>query len=155
VKIGAVTLIFFFRLNESRRLTFICSNTGARAFYATLGFAEYARVGEEGSDEATLFLAAPVAPLPSVGGNPYPGRQTNVARYVEGAGAALAMGDECLGPRWVAVTMPEVRIMQWRRNASHSRPLYKSILRSPSLLCCETCRVGNACSFLHSPFSLL
>jgi glycerol dehydrogenase-like iron-containing ADH family enzyme/ribosomal protein S18 acetylase RimI-like enzyme len=87
-------------------LNMAASNTGARAFYEALGFSEFARGGGEGED-ATLFFSAPLAPPPPVGGNPYPGLQTNVARYVEGAGAALAIGDEVLGPRWVAVTMPE------------------------------------------------
>ena len=81
------------------------SNAGAAAFYAALGFAECARAGS--GDDATLYLAAPLAPLPALGPNPYPGRQTNVARYAEGAGAALAIGDACLGARWVAVTMPD------------------------------------------------
>ena len=87
-------------------LNMAASNLGAAAFYAALGFSEFARGGGEGED-ATLFLAAPLALPPSLGGNPYPGRQTNVLRYAEGAGAALAIGDEVLGQRWVAVTMPE------------------------------------------------
>ena len=87
-------------------LQMAASNAGAAAFYAALGFAEFGR-GGGGGEEATLVLAAPLAPLPAMGGNPYPGRQTNVARFVEGSGAALAIGDEALGPRWVAVTMPE------------------------------------------------
>ncbi len=87
-------------------LCMAASNAAAAAFYAALGFEELARGGGQGP-EATLHLARALAPLPAVGPSPYPGRQTNVLRYVEGAGAALAIGDACLGPRWVAVTMPE------------------------------------------------
>jgi glycerol-1-phosphate dehydrogenase [NAD(P)+] len=87
-------------------LNMAASNRGAAAFYGALGFTEYARGGGEGED-ATLFLASRLLPLPALGPNPYPGQRTNVERYVEGAGAALAIGDECLGGAWVAVTMPE------------------------------------------------
>ena len=86
-------------------LNMAASNAGAGAFYAALGFTEHSRAGS--GDDATLFLAAPLAPLPAVGPSPYPGRQTNVARYAEGAGAALGIGDAVLGARWVAVTMPD------------------------------------------------
>ena len=87
-------------------LSMAASNAGAAAFYAALGFTQLARGGGEGL-EATLWLAAPLSPLPALGPSPYPGMHTNVARYMEGAGAALAIGDACLGEHWVAVTMPE------------------------------------------------
>ena len=86
-------------------LNMAASNAGAAAFYAALGFAQFAATGS--GEDATLYLAAPLAPLPGVGPSPYPEQQTNVARYAEGAGAALALGDAVLGARWVAVTMPE------------------------------------------------
>jgi glycerol dehydrogenase-like iron-containing ADH family enzyme/ribosomal protein S18 acetylase RimI-like enzyme len=86
-------------------LSMAASNAGAAAFYAALGFAEFARAGA--GDDASVFLTAALAPLPAVGPSPYPGLRTNVARYAEGAGAALALGDDVLGAHWVAVTMPE------------------------------------------------
>jgi glycerol-1-phosphate dehydrogenase [NAD(P)+] len=86
-------------------LNLAASNAGAAAFYTALGFSEFSRAGS--GDEASLYMTAPLAPLPEIGPNPYPGRQTNVTRYVEGAGAALAIGDSCLGASWVAVTMPD------------------------------------------------
>ena len=86
-------------------LNMAASNVGAAAFYATLGFSEFSRAGS--GDDTTVFLTAPLARLPAIGPNPYPGEQTNVTRYVEGAGAALAIGDACLGASWVAVTMPD------------------------------------------------
>jgi glycerol-1-phosphate dehydrogenase [NAD(P)+] len=87
-------------------LNMAASNTGAAAFYAALGFHQFSRGGGEGED-ATLFLAKHLSPPPARGPSPYPGLQTNVASYLEGAGAALACGDTCLGPQWVAVTMPD------------------------------------------------
>jgi glycerol-1-phosphate dehydrogenase [NAD(P)+] len=81
------------------------SNTRAADFYAALGFSDFARAGS--GDDASVYMAARLAPLPTIGPSPYEGRQTNVTRYAEGAGAALAIGDACLGPHWVAVTMPD------------------------------------------------
>jgi glycerol-1-phosphate dehydrogenase [NAD(P)+] len=82
------------------------SNAPAAAFYGALGFTAFAP-GAGAGEDATLYLARPLTALPARGPAPYPGRATNVASYAEGVDAALACGDESLGPRWVAVTMPD------------------------------------------------
>jgi glycerol dehydrogenase-like iron-containing ADH family enzyme/ribosomal protein S18 acetylase RimI-like enzyme len=88
-------------------LCMAATNAPALSFYRTLGFTEFARVGVPGDAEEALYLAKTLGPLPARGPAPYPGQATNVASYAEGRDAALACGDECLGAKWVAVTMPD------------------------------------------------